>query len=220
MQGMIRCGLLAGLLVACHTSDPATPDAPPIDGHGPPGLHVTWESEPATYPGTIEDGLTVDSVALTVESLKVIGDAGPGDPRTTKAVFQLRWDDHDSPQAIDFEDAPTGLYSKLSLQLDGHTLLPSLEIKGHVELAGVTLEYEVEDRNAVPVSLDCDRMLQPGGSASLAVKLKLHDALTSIDYASLPVHDGKIELETGNSQLDEFVEKFGRAFSVDDSGPH
>lgn len=217
---MIRCGLLAGLLVACNTSDPATPDAPPVDGHGPPGLHVTWESEPATYPATIEDGLIVDSVTLTVETLKVIGDAGPGDPRTTKAVFQLRWNDHDSPQPIDFAEAPTGLYSKLSLQLDGHTLLPSLEIKGRVVVAGVTLDFEVEDRNAVPVSLDCDRMLQPGGSASLAVKLKLDDALTSIDYASLPVDDGKIELETGDPQLDDFVEKFSRAFSIDNSGPH
>jgi hypothetical protein len=220
MQGMIRCGLLAGLLVGCHTSDPATPDAPPIDGHGPPGLHVTWESEPATYPGNLEDWLTVKSVDLTAESLRVIGDAGPGDPRTTKAAFQLRWDKDDSPQPIDFVDAPTGLYSKLSLQLDGYTLLPSLEIEGQVVLAGVTLDFEVEDRNAVPVSLDCDRMLQPGGSAVLAVKLRLHDALTSIDWESLPVHDGKIELETGNPQLDDFVEKFGRAFSIDNSGPH
>ena len=220
MQGMIRCGLLAGLLVACNPSDPATPDAPPIDGDGAAGLHVTWASEPSSYPGTIEDWLTVDSVTLTVESLKVIGDAGPGDPRTTKAVFQLRWDDHDSPQAIDFADAPTGLYSKVALQLDGHTLLPSLEIKGHVVLAGATVEYEVEDRNAVPVSLDCDRMLPPGGSAAIALTLRLHDALTSVDYESLPVHDGRIELETGNSQLDDFVDKFSRAFSVDNSGPH
>lgn len=220
MQGMIRCGLLAGLLVACHTSDPATPDAPAPDGSGPAGLHVTWASEPSSYPGTLEDWLTVDSVELTVESLKVIGDAGPGDPRTTKAVFKLRWDDHTSPQPVDFADAPTGLYSKLALQLDGHTLLPSLEIKGHVEVAGVTFPYEIEDRNAVSVSLDCDRMLQPGGSVALAVDLKLHDALTSIDYASLPVDDGRLELETGNPQLDDFVEKFTRAFSIDNSGPN
>jgi hypothetical protein len=220
MQGLIRCGVLAGLLVGCHTSEPPAPDGHRPDGAGPPGLHVTWASEPASFPASIEDWLTVDSVELTLDSLKVIGDAGPGDPRTTKAVFQLRWDGDHEPQPIDFAEAPPGLYSKLALQLDGHLILPSLEIKGQVNIAGTWLGYEVEDRNAVAVSLDCDRMLQPGGSTTIAVKLRLHDALTSIDWDSVSIHDGELEVETGNSQLDEFVDKFSHAFSVDNSGPH
>jgi hypothetical protein len=221
MQGMIRCGLLAGLLVACHTSDPGTPDGNP-DGSSPggPGLHVRWSSEPATYPGNLEDWLTLDSVQLTVEDLKVIGDAGPGDIRTTKAVFLLRWDAQSVPEPIDFEDAPSGLYSKVSMQLDGHLIVPSLEIRGHVDIDGTWLEYEVEDRNAVSLSLDIDRMLDPGGSATVALMLKLHDALTSIDYKSLTVDHGKVSVETGDSQLATFIDKFSRAFSVDNSGPH
>lgn len=222
MQGMIRCGLLAGLLMACHTSDPGTPDGAP-DGNEPgsPGLHVRWSSEPATYPGNLEDWLTVDSVQFMVEDLKVIGDAGPGDLRTTKAIFQLKWDAGSSPDMIDFSDAPTGLYSKVSMQLDGHLIVPSLEIKGHVNVEGTLLEYEVEDRNAVSLSLDINRMLQPGGSATVALVLNLHDALTSIDYKSLTIDQGKVSVETGDPQLPSFINKFvDKAFSVDNSGPN
>jgi hypothetical protein len=219
MQGMIRCGVLAGVLVACGSSDPAAPDAPAPDGGGPAGLHVTWETEMPGYPGTIEDGLTVESVELNFDNLKVIGDAGPGDPRTTKSAFQLRWDDHSQPQDIDFGEAPTGLYSKVSLQLDGHLILPSLEIRGQVNIGDQVLDYEIEDRNAISLSLDCDRMLKPGGSATIALQLRLHDALTSIDFASLSIDHGKIEVETGDSQLEHFIDKFGHAFSVDNSGP-
>jgi hypothetical protein len=220
MQGMIRLGLLAGLLVACHTSDPGTSDAPTPDGADAPGLHVRWESEPSAYPANLEDWLTVDSVQFTVDYLKVIGDAGPGDLRTTKAVFQLRWDVDSTPSNIDFGDAPPGLYSKVSLQLDGHLIVPSLEIRGKVTIDGTTLDYEVEDRNAVALSLDIDRMLQPGGSATVALKLNLHDALTSIDYRSLSVDHGRVSVETGDSQLAGFIDKLEQAFSVDNSGPN
>lgn len=218
MQGMIRCGLLAGLLVACHTSDPAAPDGSVDGSAGAAGLHVTFSSETA-IPGNVEDWLTLDDAMFAFDNLKVLGDAGPGDTRTTATTFSVRWDSSTTPMPIDFTDAPTGLYSKLSFQIDGHVSDESYRMHGQVYLGGVWTPYEIEDRNALSLSLDIDRMLQPGGSATLDLVVKLHDALTSIDFSTLRQDDGHLELGTLDPQMPAFRARMMEAFSADSSGP-
>src|SRR5512139_998511 len=106
MQGMIRCVVVAGLLSACHGDDTGVPDAPP---GGSADMTVAWESRPGAWPGVIQDGVTIDSARFAFDSLRVIGDAGPGDPRTTARSFEVRWEkDRDPPTTIMFADAPTG----------------------------------------------------------------------------------------------------------------
>src|SRR3954471_14891262 len=104
MQGMIRCGLLAGFLVACHTSDPGTPDGGSDGSSGAAGMHVVWSSNPASWPGAIDTDIQLDSATFLFDNLKVIGDAGPGDNRTSMDAFQLHWDDMTVPMTIDFAD--------------------------------------------------------------------------------------------------------------------
>lgn len=221
MQGMIRCGLLAGLLIACHTSDSATPDGS-TDGGGSDaaGLHVVLASEPATFPGNLEDWLTIESATFAFDNLKVIGDAGPGDTRTTASLFQARFDSSGSPATIDFPDAPPGLYSKVSLQIDGHLITSSFRIKGQVKVNGTFVPYEIEDHNAISLSLDIDRMLQPGGTATINLLVKWHDALAGVDYTTLHFDDNHLELGTNDAQMSTFVSRLTQSFSVDNSGPN
>ncbi len=223
MQGMIRCGLLAGLLIACHTSDPGTPDGGGVDGDGSAGtagLHVAFTSDPAPIPGTIDDGFTLELASFNFDNLKVIGDAGPGDPRTTANAFGVKWDSQSSPAPIDFANAPTGLYSKVSFQIDGHLLSDSYAIKGHVTVAGITSPYEVEDRNALSLSLDCSRQLAAGGTGTITVKFAFKDALESVNWSAVPMDDGKYELVTSDPQMPLFRSKLTDGISIDNSGPN
>jgi len=216
MQGMIRCGLIAGLLIACHTSDPGTPDAP--NGSGASGMHVTWASDPTPIPGNVENWLTLESATFAFDNLRVIGDAGPGDPRTTATTFPIKWDATTSPAPIDFPDAPTGLYSKVSFQIDGHLTTSSVHLKGQVDLGGTWVPYKIEDGDALSLSLDINRTLDPGGSQTIGLLVKFHDALTSIDFSTLPFDDGALQLETGDPQMTPFRDKLTLGFTIDSTG--
>jgi len=212
---MIRCGLLAGLLIACHTSDPGTPDGP--DGSAAAsGMHVTFTSKP-TIPGNVEDTLTLDSATFAFDNLQVIGDAGPGDTRTTATGFELRFDSMSMPGPIDFPNAPSGVYSKLSFQIDGHLVNASYHLKGQVNVGGTWTPYDIEDHNALSLSLDINRTLDPGGTDTIGVIVDFHDALNGVDWTMVPYDDGRLELETTSSQMPAFRARLVDKFSIDDT---
>lgn len=223
MQGMIRCGLLAGLLIGCHTSDPGTPDGGGADGDGgagTAGLHVAFTSDPTPIPGQLENGFTLELAVFKFDNLKVIGDAGPGDPRTTANAFEAKWDSQSSPAPIDFVNAPTGLYSKVSFQIDGHLINDSYVMKGHVTVGGTSYSYEVEDRNALSLSLDCSRQLAAGGTGTITLKFAFHDALQGVDWTNVPNDGGQFELGTSDPQMPAFRDRLTNGISIDNSGPN
>lgn len=222
MQGMIRCGLLAGLLAACHMTSPGTPDGADADsgGAGTAGLHVAFESDPTPIPATIDTGFTLDLVVFNFDNLKVIGDAGPGDPRTTATGFEVKWSAGQTPAPIDFGNAPTGLYSKVSFQVDGHLISESYVFKGHVTVNGTSYPYEIDDHNALSLSLDCNRTLAAGGSDTILMKFAFKDALESIDWTNARLDDGQLEVGTTDSQMDTFRQKLIEGISIDNSGPN
>ncbi|MBV8756237.1 MAG: hypothetical protein JO257_03110 [Deltaproteobacteria bacterium] len=223
MQGLIRCGLLAGSLVACHTSSPAGPDGATPDGGGSgggTGLHVAFTSDPTPIPATLDNGFTLDSVLFRFDNLKVIGDAGPGDPRTTATRFTTKWDSQSTPTEIDFGDAPTGVYSKVSFQIDGHLIDDSYELQGHVTVAGTSYPFEVEDRSSLSLSLDCNRMLAAGGMNTIKLKLAFKDALETINWSNARNHDGTLTVDDTDPQILMVHSKLTNAISIDNSGPN
>jgi len=226
MQGMIRCGALAGYLVAClvacNSSNPAGTDSGAPDGStGAAGMHVTWSTSPAMWPGAIASGFQLDNATFLFDNLKVIGDAGPGDDRTSANAFQLHWDATNMPATIDFTDAPTGVYSKVTFQIDGHLIQSSYKLHGHVTVSNVSVPFEIEDREELSLSLQCNRTLAPGGSVTIDVVLDFTDALKSVDWTKVHTDDsGNLELDTTDSQMPAFRDKFSKAFAIDSSGPN
>lgn len=223
MQGLIRCGVLAGSLMACHTGSPGGPDGAMPDGDGSggtSGLHVAFISDPAPIPGLLDTGFTLETVVFKFDNLKVIGDAGPGDPRTTATNFVVKWDDQTTPPPIDFATAPTGLYSKVSFQIDGHLIDESYIVKGHVTVSGTSYPFEVEDRSSLSLSLDCNRMLEAGGTDTIKVKFAFKDALESVDWSDVHNHEGTLDLDDTDPQIVTFHTKLSNAISIDNSGPN
>ena len=115
MSGLRRCVVFAGLLVAACGDDTSMPG---IDAGTGSGLVVAWSTRPATWPIDLGNGLTLEVATFALDRLRVVGDAAPGDPRTTASATELRWDDVTKPPEVSFPNAPGGVYSQLSLLIE------------------------------------------------------------------------------------------------------
>jgi len=213
MEGTIRCVVLAGVLVGCHSDDTAVPDGEVVEN----GLFVDWSSQPSTWPSDLGDAVTLERARFAVDSLRVIGDAGPGDPRTTKVTFEVRWDDSSQPSDVVFSEAPPGLYSQVSIVFDGHLADDSFEIRGHVFVNGNDWEYRIEDQNPLGFTIPIDMMLSPGGSATVRVRVDFIHALDAIDFSTLRIDDGHLELEAIDTQMPSFRQKLVESFVLVDN---
>jgi hypothetical protein len=118
------------------------------------------------------------------------------------------------PADIEFPDAPGGLYSQLSLRLDGDLTGPAIDIRGTVVLAGVSYELRITDLSPFSITLDMDTNLVPPAAASVQLRVDFKHALESIDYATLENDGGKLELETFSAQMPAFRQKLTESFSV------
>jgi hypothetical protein len=217
MQGPIRCVLVAGLVMGCSGDDTTVPpmlDAP-VSGSG--GLVVTWSTSPATWPSTL-NGITLDRADFAIDSLRVVGDAGPGDPRTTATAFMIRWDDNSAPDDLMFSDAPTGLYSQVSMAIDGHLSTESFEIRGTATAESETKDFEISSDNPLAITVQIDRTLMPPDIATVQLRIDFTHALSVIDFKDLDSSDGEWSLEDGDDQMAAFRQALGESFEVADGG--
>lgn len=210
MQGLIRCVVVAGLVSACHADDTTTPDAETGDA----GLTVKWSSRPETWPAQLDTGVTLTSARFACDSLRVIGDAEPGDMRTTAQSFEVRWEGSDAPDSIKFADAPPGLYSQLALLFDGHVTAPSYKLEGTVVLNGNTEDFVIEDDNQLAVTVSLEKLVSPGAISTIRIDIDFGHALEAVKWDLLPKNDGKLELETGNPDLADFRKKLIESFTT------
>jgi hypothetical protein len=212
MQGPIRCVLLAGLLWGCDPGDTATPDSTP---DGPSGLVVEWSSAPSSWPSTF-DGVTLDRARFAMSNLRVVGDAGPGDPRTTQGAMELgfAWSGAEQrPTTITFDNAPTGLYSQVAIVLDGGDN-DAYRIEGQVELNGDTRDFQIEDANPLTFNVAIDEMVSPGETATISLRINFTHALDSINWSTVDISDGQYELDETDTQMPTFRSKLIESFEI------
>jgi hypothetical protein len=215
MQGMIRsmraaAWAVAWSLCACGPGDPATPDGPVGAG----GLVVQWESTPASWPAQLGDGVVLDRASFAVDNLRVIGDAGPGDPRTTASNLDVRWDSNTQPAAITLPEAPSGLYSQLSLLIDGQLTERSYELRGEAMIGDSSVDLRIRDDDPLAFTHVIDQTLAPGGGVTITVRVKFAHALDALDLPAL-VEDGRIDLQTGDPAMVLFRAKLIESFEVE-----
>jgi hypothetical protein len=214
MQGAIRCAVIAGVLAACSGDDTSLPvDAPVNTGSG---LVVEWGSEPHSWPADLGDGVVLERATFAFDSLRVVGDAGPGDPRTTKSGFTVRWDPSTQPSPITFADAPTGLYSQISLVIDGQLSGESFDLRGRVFLDDTDWEFRIEDDSPLPVTLAIDQTLTPPQVATVKLRVNFKHALDAIDFSGLGRDGGRLVLDRDDPQMVAFRAKLMASFETDD----
>jgi len=229
MQSVVPTCLLVGVIAACHTSDPNSPDASTVTGDGSNdsrvGLALTWSSQPATIPGEVDSNISVASMLFRVANLRVIGDAGPGDTRTSVDQIQVAWGQSGSHEPIRFGDAPSGLYSHVVMLVEGNITDYSYEITGTAKVDGNMKPFRIRDLSPLGISMDTSAMLEPGQQTSLGIEVRIDQALQSLDFAHLNEQNGTLTLETFDDGIGDFRGKlmdsvFRTDHPVENSGPH
>ncbi|HUS33417.1 MAG TPA: hypothetical protein VMZ53_33170 [Kofleriaceae bacterium] len=217
MQGLIRCAVVAGLFCACHSDDTTTPDG---DVGGDAGLTVRWTSRPVTWPGDLGSTVTIKSARFHLDSLRVIGDAGPGDLRTSKDAFEVRWEEgRDPPADIQFDNAPTGLYSQIALQIDGNVVEDSYELRGTVVVNNNLEDFVIEDADPLAINLSIDKSLSAGSKATIDIEIDFAHALSAVDFSAMNKSDGKLQLDESDAGITELRKKLLESFKTPNIAP-
>lgn len=214
MQGLIRCGVIAGMLLGCGPGGIGPQDDTPVDDApiGPHGLILEWSSSPSDILSEV-NGVTLKEARFALDTLRVVGDAGPGDLRTTKMGLDLRWNKDVEPGDVTFDNAPTGLYSQVALDFDGGTN-ESFRIEGTVVINSNTEAFKLESDNPVTFNIPIDVMVSPGMMSTIKLRVNFTHAFDSLDWATLDISDGKRELSDGDAQMSLFRTKLIESFEI------
>ena len=222
MNRAMRVPLLGVLLVGCSSTpgntDATTPDTP----SGQPGLNVAWHARPSSIPGQVTDKIMISSATFQAQLLRVVGDAGPGDFRTTVAQPNLAWSSGMTPPTITFSSAPTGLYSEVLLEIDGLLINNSFEIRGQIHRDSDNKDWQffIHDRtDNVSISIqNINTTLNPGAMVTIPIRVDFEHALTSINYDQLQVDNNTLDLDDSDSQMDNFRHALEESFSLAGTG--
>ncbi|MBA3457134.1 MAG: hypothetical protein H0T42_28885 [Deltaproteobacteria bacterium] len=154
------------------------------------GLTVVWTAQPM-LPGPFATNVNVSSVKLELARLEVIGDAGSTTATTTTNV-EARWSVNGEPFPFNFSFAPPGIYSQVSLRIDGNVVAPSYEILGTVLINGATEQFKISDTDVLLVDIPgYNVILAAGLQADIPIQVELQNALDQVNFAALPVDMGK-----------------------------
>jgi hypothetical protein len=210
---------LLGVLViftACHGGGMEAPDASAGDADGSDhglGILVAWQASPA-LPGALNDKITISDVSFQLKNFQLLADAGGA----THAKYLLTWSSLTEPPQDSFPDAPAGVYSKVSLDMGGTLVDYAYQLHGTWKDDGnEARQFLIEDHAPFTVDLDCHKVLVAAGSAELAVRIDLRDALNGVDFDRVEEQDNVLVLDNGNApQLGLFRDRLQRAFKIGD----
>ncbi|HEY0250015.1 MAG TPA: hypothetical protein VGC41_00725 [Kofleriaceae bacterium] len=182
------------------------------------GLAIDWVTRPAQIPGEVDGNISVNAMTFRLANVRVIGDAGPGDTRTSKDMVDLAWKTGVAPEPVTFEDAPIGLYSRVILLASG-TVEYAYEISGTAKVNGNTKPFTIHDLSPLAVTMNTSAMLDPNSTTTLAVTIRIDQALQSLDFSKLTDNSGTLTLDTFDDEMSDFREKLmNDCFEADHGG--
>lgn len=190
--------LTAMLMAGCPGNPGGDDDDGGTDGSiSGRGLTFVWHANPA-LPIDLGGGLTITSVKLRLRNVRAIGDAAPGDARTTRSALELEWSGPEDPSPLRFGEAPPGIYQQLEAQLDDAGGGHSYEIRGRVMVGTESREYQIEDDAVVSLIMPFGPLdLLSAHEARVHVDVVVSAAVQAVDFTRVT------ELEEGRLVLDE-----------------
>jgi hypothetical protein len=198
------------VIAGCDFSSSAGPDGPGDDEQHGLGMFVNWNASPM-LPGDLTDKLTVSSATFQLDHFQIVADAGS----VTRTKYLLSWDEEGAPKRDEFPDAPPGVYSKIALVLMGGNFGEySYQIRGTWRDSSSTKNFEIRDQGQLSISLDCDEVLAAAGSATVAIKIDLRDAISEIDFTNVDEEEGTLQVHDG-TELAGFRSRLPGAFRLD-----
>lgn len=193
-------------------SDPSSPgqDAGP-DAPVASGVALQWRAS-TPVPGPASAVLELGEVHLTASSLRLVGDAAPGDPRTTRGDFTLEWGDAPPPPSV-FEVAPAGRYGLIEIGVGGDH--EAYELHGRVEVGGVWSRFEIHDEVALGIAVPADFAVGPGPQTVQVIEIDLAAVAAAVDFARVPFDgEGVRAMPPGDPQIAAVRQAWALAFTA------
>jgi hypothetical protein len=201
-------------LAACGPGDvhPGDDDAAP-DGAAPGGSGLVFRFVAPDLGETIDD-LTVSGIHLSVRDVRALGDAAPGDDRTTldRGTIELPGD---GAAEIRFDDAPPGRYSSFELEIDrSQDGESSWRMDGTVRVDGEDQDFVIDDEAAAPISLPLANLnLGAAEVATITIEIDVIGLASVVDWESLPPED-VLTVDDDSPELAAVHARLTSAFSV------
>lgn len=155
------------------------------------------------------DTLSLQAARITMIDLRLIGDAAAGDERTSRDQVDLRWESAE-PVAVNYPDAPPGIYSTV------RATVVAFELDGQVEIdGGPLLDFEVEhESTSESIEFELNTRLEPGVPLLLEVFVDLRHIAEEIPFDELEVEEGRIEVDADSEAMERILDQLGEGFSV------
>lgn len=199
-----------------------------IDDGGTPteGLLFTFKTVPEQIPGTAggQFQARIRSAEFKLSRPRAIGDAAPGDSRTTRAMVELEWgeDDDDSESAsaeLVFPRAPAGIYSWLRAEVVEYEISGTVTVD--VDDTPTVVEFEVEDEPPGDLSLEIDlnRVELPADIQlwRIAITVDLANMVVDLPWDDVPADgEGKRVVDRASEHIDDVRDDVTNAFTSDD----
>jgi hypothetical protein len=225
------CTPLALLLAACSVSSGSKADSGPEpgdDGGGPgpdapegaAGLVLEFHGVPeltADLGGTWN--AVLEEVRIDLENVRAVGDAAPGDERTTRAELRLEWwgadDDggdpaNNEPVVVSFNDAPPGLYSNVYAELIDYRL------QGKVDIEAEDRDFEIVDQPGSPLAISIPLggvTLEAGETRHLVIDVSCAAAVVDTPWDQVAEQDGNLLVDSASPQIGGIRDDMEAAFA-------
>lgn len=215
VEPAVVSALVSALLSGCPSGatggrDAASTDGGADDGAVTGGLRLAFEAVPP-LPATSE-GLypaTVDAARLVLRDVRAIGDAAPGDPRTTRAEVTLELDPEASADPVVFEDAPPGRYSRVEGRVK------RLRVTGAVDVDELT-PFVIDDEPPRPVTFSFPLAgveLPAGGERTVTIGVELIELVEPIDWTAAPLTPEGYRIDGDSDAILPVREELGSIFA-------
>lgn len=206
-----------GAMHAACSSTTAMPDAQSLDA-APGGLVIELVAK-GGVPQTTADNVDINYVLFGTKTLRLIGDAAPGDLRTTRTDVQFEWRVEPNGPVVPvpqlFGMAPPGMYSTLDLRVgDTEKTAAALLVRGRVSRGGNFVPFEIQSVAAdVPVGVSVSMALPPRTLATLTIELDVAKLVDDVDWDAVPLTgEGNLFIGDGTPQMSAVTSEIAGAF--------
>ncbi len=229
------CSVSSGSRADAGGPDPGEDggDSRPDAAGGSAGLVLELRGVPALSASLGGDfNPVLEEVRIDLENLRAVGDAAPGDSRTSRDELRLEWwgasdDDggdpaHNEPVVVTFDQAPPGLYSNVFAEVKSYRL------RGEVELADdIEREFEITDEPSTELAISIPLggvTLEAGETRRVVIEVSCAAAVLAVPWDQVGEEEGNLVVDAQSPYIgavhDAMLDAFG--YQGDDevtSGP-
>ena len=170
--------------------------------------------------GVHADELTIDRFRGNLRDIRALGDAAPGDARTSQDALAFDFDGTEGKTAsvVEFHEAPPGRYSSFEFVVDAPVDGDDAwRLEGDVLVESQTHAFNIEDDEPAAISLElADVVLGAGETATITIEIDLFGICDAIDWESIERDGNTYDIDDDSEAIIGIRTSFATSFSIAD----